>query len=71
MELNPSTHLSEGTAENFRFYFDWRLINYSILKKSTIWVEWKYLRLVYRQKTGNRPDDEVGEQVKNVIFFPF
>jgi len=66
MRADPDTCLHECSAQNFRRFLNWRLDTSNILKKSAIWVEWKYLRLVYRDETGKRPDDFVGQEVTDV-----
>lgn len=68
MNVNPHSHLAECVAENFRVYADWRLKNFSVTKQSTIWVEWKFLRLLFKRQTGRKVDELVGEQISEVSF---
>ncbi|EDN02617.1 predicted protein [Histoplasma mississippiense (nom. inval.)] len=53
----------ESKSENFRRYADWRLSQFNVTKQSTIWVEWKFLRLLYKRVAGKKMDEIVGEQV--------
>ncbi|TPX19903.1 hypothetical protein DIZ76_017697 [Coccidioides immitis] len=70
MGVSSYSYLSACTAENFRLYIDWRLSEFNIRKQSTIWVEWKFLRLLYKQVTGEKLDDIVGEQISEFILGP-
>jgi hypothetical protein len=47
-------------------YADWRLSEFNITKQSTIWVEWKFLQLLYKRFAGEKMDEIVGEQVSEV-----
>ncbi|OJD24725.1 hypothetical protein ACJ73_03904 [Blastomyces percursus] len=58
-----------GIGENFS-YADWRLSQFSITKQSTIWVEWKFLRLLYKKVAGKKLDEIIGEQVSKFILGP-
>ncbi|OJD26944.1 hypothetical protein ACJ73_01667 [Blastomyces percursus] len=70
MGVDSSTHLAACTAENFRVYADWRLKNFKIQKQSTIWVEWKFLRLLFKREIGRKVDEFVGEQISEYILGP-
>ncbi|OJD13734.1 hypothetical protein ACJ73_09169 [Blastomyces percursus] len=70
MGVSSYSYLSACTAENFRLYIDWRLSEFNIRKQSTIWVEWKFLRLLYKQVTGEKLDEIVGEQISEFILGP-
>jgi hypothetical protein len=56
MKVNSATHLSRCSAQIFRLV-DWRLGTYNISKQSTIWVEWKFLRLLYKREVGRKIDE--------------
>ncbi|OAT11875.1 FluG domain-containing protein [Blastomyces gilchristii SLH14081] len=62
MGVETYGHLAENVAEHFRVYADWRLKNFNITKQSTIWVEWKFLRLLVKRETGRKVDELIGEQ---------
>jgi hypothetical protein len=66
MGVNSTLHISHCSAENFRHYVDWRLKTYNISKQSTIWVEWKFLRLMYKRDTGRKMDELMGNEVSEV-----
>lgn len=68
MNVDTNAHLAACTAENFRVYADWRLKNFKIQKQSTIWVEWKFLRLLFKRETGRKVDEFIGEQISEVRF---
>ncbi|KAN0076325.1 hypothetical protein V8E54_006467 [Elaphomyces granulatus] len=51
-------------------YADWRLSEFNITKQSTIWVEWKFLQLLYKRVAGEKMDEIVGEQVSEFIMGP-
>ncbi|EEQ86793.2 hypothetical protein RJZ56_007693 [Blastomyces dermatitidis] len=57
-------------GENFRHYANWRLSQFNVTKQSTIWVEWKFLRLLYKRVAGKKMDEIVGEQVSEFILGP-
>ncbi|KAI9762475.1 MAG: hypothetical protein M1840_001235 [Geoglossum simile] len=56
MGEDPLEYLKQCSEENFRHFLNWELHTSGVSKKSTIELEWRYLRLIYRQKTGRRPD---------------
>jgi len=57
--------------EHFRrVYADWKLKNFNISKQSTIWVGWKFLRLLYKRETGRKVDGLVGELISEFILGP-
>jgi hypothetical protein len=58
--------LSTCEAEHFRLYFDWRLESSAITKLSSIWTEWKFLRLLYQQEIGRKIDQVVGTEISDV-----
>ena len=66
MGVDSSAHLAACTAENFRVYIDWRLKNFKVQKQSTIWVEWKFLRLLFKREISRKVDEFVGEQISEV-----
>ncbi|OJD21125.1 hypothetical protein ACJ73_07536 [Blastomyces percursus] len=68
--VSSYSYLSACTTENFRLYIDWRLSEFNIQKQSTIWVEWKFLRLLYKRVTGEKLDEVVGEQISEFILGP-
>ncbi|OJD23960.1 hypothetical protein ACJ73_04688 [Blastomyces percursus] len=70
MGVDSSAHLAACTAENFRVYADWRLKNFKVQKQSTIWVEWKFLRLLFKREIGRKVDEFVGEQISEYILGP-
>ncbi|OJD10206.1 hypothetical protein ACJ73_09890, partial [Blastomyces percursus] len=70
MGVDAHSHLSECVDENFRVYADWRLKNFNITKQSTIWVEWKFLRLLFKRETGRKVDELVGELISEFILGP-
>ncbi|KAL1963643.1 hypothetical protein VTN77DRAFT_7964 [Rasamsonia byssochlamydoides] len=70
MAVDPYLQLAACLPENFRFYADWRLTNYKITKQSTIWVEWKFPRLLYKREVGRKIDELVGEQISEFILGP-
>lgn len=70
MSVDAHSHLSACVDEHFRVYVDWRLKNFNISKQSTIWVEWKFLRLLYKRETGRKVDELVGEQISEVKSHP-
>ncbi|OJD27699.1 hypothetical protein ACJ73_00909 [Blastomyces percursus] len=57
MGVDAHSHLSECVDKNFRVYADWRLKNFNITRQSTIWVEWKFLRLLSKRETGRKVDE--------------
>ncbi|OJD24587.1 hypothetical protein ACJ73_04052 [Blastomyces percursus] len=70
-QLLPSIVFSaSGIDENFRVYADWILKNFNIIKQSTIWVEWKFLRLLFKRETGRKVDELVGELISEFILGP-
>ncbi|EDN03649.1 hypothetical protein I7I51_05473, partial [Histoplasma capsulatum] len=70
MGVDARSHLSACVDENFRVYADWRLKNFNITKQSTIWVEWKFLRLLFKRETGRKVDELVGELISEFILGP-
>jgi len=66
MGVDSESHLAACLPQNFRLYADWRLANFKVKKQSTIWVEWKFLRLLYRRETGRKIDELVGEEISEV-----
>ncbi|EDN08839.1 FluG domain-containing protein [Histoplasma capsulatum] len=70
MGVDAHSHLSACVDENFRVYADWRLKNFNITKQSTIWVEWKFLRLLFKRETGRKVDELVGELISEFILGP-
>ena len=64
MKVNSTTHLSRCSVQNFRLCVDWRLGTYNISKQSTIWVEWKFLRLLYKREVGRKIDEIVGRGIR-------
>ncbi|EEH03246.1 FluG domain-containing protein [Histoplasma capsulatum G186AR] len=66
----PHTRGPLQGAESFRVNADWRLNNDNIRKQSTIWVEWKFLRLLFKRETGRKVDELVGEQISEFILSP-
>jgi hypothetical protein len=66
MGVDSESHLGACLPQNFRLYADWRLANFKVKKQSTIWVEWKFLRLLYRRETGRKIDELVGEEISEV-----
>ncbi|OJD26331.1 hypothetical protein ACJ73_02290 [Blastomyces percursus] len=69
MGVDDHSHLSACVDENFRVYADWRLKNFNITKQNTIWVEWKFLRLLFKE-TGRKVDELVGELISEFILGP-
>jgi hypothetical protein len=53
-----------------RYYADWRLKNFNVKKQSTIWVEWKFPRLLYKREIGRKIDELIGEQISEVLLPP-
>ncbi|EEQ88960.2 FluG domain-containing protein [Blastomyces dermatitidis ER-3] len=70
MKVDAHRHLAICVAENFRVYIDWRLKNFSIKKQSTIWVEWKFLRLLFKREIGRKVDKLAGEQISEFVLGP-
>ncbi|PGH23708.1 hypothetical protein AJ80_02314 [Polytolypa hystricis UAMH7299] len=70
MGVDSYSYLTACACENLRRYADWRLSAFSITKQSTIWVEWKFLRLLYKRVSGKKMDEVVGEQVTEYILGP-
>ncbi|OJD25540.1 hypothetical protein ACJ73_03093 [Blastomyces percursus] len=70
MGVDSNSYLTACAGENFRRYADWRLSQFNITKQSTIWVEWKFLRLLYKRVAGKKLDEIVGEQVSEFILGP-
>ncbi|OJD21830.1 hypothetical protein ACJ73_06825 [Blastomyces percursus] len=71
MGVDAHSHLSACVDENFRVYADWRLKNFNVTKQSTIWVEWKFLRLLFKRETGRKVDGLVGgELISEFILGP-
>ncbi|OJD11662.1 hypothetical protein ACJ73_09496, partial [Blastomyces percursus] len=70
MGVDAHSHLSECVDKNFRVYADWRLKNFNITKQSTIWVEWKFLRLLFKRETGRKVDELVDELISEFILGP-
>lgn len=66
MRVDSRSYLTACVGENFRRHADWRLSEFNITKQSTIWVEWKFLRLLYKRVAGEKMDEIVGEQVSEV-----
>jgi hypothetical protein len=66
MGVDHHKHLSVCSAENFRHYADWRLKQFNITKQLTIWVEWKFLRLLYKEEVGRKLDELIGQVVSEV-----
>ncbi|QSS59407.1 hypothetical protein I7I51_08842 [Histoplasma capsulatum] len=62
MGVDSNVYLTACAGENFRRYADWRLSQFNVTKQSTIWVEWKFLRLLYKRVAGKKMDEVVGEQ---------
>ncbi|EDN08847.1 hypothetical protein I7I51_00505 [Histoplasma capsulatum] len=70
MGVDSNSYLTACAGENFRRYADWRLSQFNVTKQSTIWVEWKFLRLLYKRVAGKKMDEIVGEQVSEFILGP-
>jgi Protein of unknown function (DUF3435) len=66
MNVSPQERLTNCEPEHFRVYFDWRLEGSSIAKLSTIWTEWKFLRLLYQREVGRKIDQVVGTEISEV-----
>ena len=66
MKASPQERLTNCKPEHFRVYFDWRLEGSSITKLSTIWTEWKFLRLLYQREVGRKIDQVVGTEISEV-----
>jgi len=56
-------HLPAYSVKNFQYYADWRLKQFNITKQVTIWVEWKFLRLLYKREVGQKMDKLVSKEV--------
>jgi len=68
MKVEPRAHLAACLAGNFKYYADWWLKNFNVKKQSTIWVEWKFLRLRYKREISRKIDEPIGEQISEYCF---
>lgn len=66
MQIDCYFHLAASKTKSFRRYVDWRLKKFQIIKQSTIWIEWKFLRLLYKREPDRKLDEMIEKQVSEI-----
>ncbi|KAK6495730.1 hypothetical protein TWF481_002777 [Arthrobotrys musiformis] len=70
ISMSPKTALSLSCDDwrYFKGYLEWFVVNSTVKSYATVEVQWKYLRLVYTERTQTQVAKKVGDEIRSYLY---